>query len=492
MSSDHTPSENDWACTDTGNKDRFVRQWQGKLIFLQEPKQWAFWDDDKWTTSFDIYAKAEETMKSIFVEAGECRDRDGSAKLGKWALASHRTAYMDSMLRRAAGPLSKSLKQFDTDPYLINCKNGIVDLRTKEFRKRTPDDRCLQMTAADYDPEAKCPEWLEFLESVHERDKDVIKYLQLLYGYSITGLVKDHHFVILYGDGRNGKDTEADTIRQMLGDYGATIEFAVFLERGASNARIKEAIGNLKGKRFTLASEAERNSTFNAAHIKSHTGGNERKGAVIHGKAFDYDPTDKLWLSTNYLPIVHDTTIAFWDRVIVVPFNKQYLDDVRNTDLKETLKQEWAGIFNWALEGAHRYLSGEKLHTKPQAVIDATKEYEYLNDDLKRFIATRLVPDKDAKVGRMDMHQEYSEWFKAQDNLHGVEPCPLKYFRERMGKRRVRSKDINGSGFFVGYRLKEDTAEPASAPDLVPQPYDAPTPRAFVKPPNAGNWDYGV
>lgn len=477
-STEHTPNPQDWLCTDTGNKDRFERQWRGKVMYLRERKQWLAWDGTRWATDNAITSKAEKTATSIFAEATEASTSQKKIELGKWANTSHGNSRLKAMLERAEEPLGISITEFDQKPHLINCKNGVLDLGTKKLEPHSPGQMHLQMAEVNYNPEAKCPRWLEFLADVHEGDKELISFLQLLYGYSITGLVKDHHFFILHGDGRNGKDTEAKTVEGLLGDYSTETSFSIFLD-DAKDVRIKEAIGNLKGKRFTLAAESERNKTFNEATIKSHTGGNTRKGAVIHGNAFNYEPTDKLWLSTNHLPHVKDTTTAFWDRVMVIPFNKQYLGDQRDTDLRDKLKCEWDGIFStWLVEGAHRYLKGERLHNRPKAVEQATQDYELSSDDLKQFIAECFVKDTGASIGRQLVYNAYIKWFNAQDGKFTSDPCPLVYFRQRMGKRGVRSKDIDHSGFFVGYRLRTEHEAPSEREPVEPPIKFDPTPPA--------------
>ncbi len=468
-------SDQQWDCTDTGNKERFVRQWEGKLMFLRERRQWLSFDGRCWAPDHAIMSKAEETAKSIFIEAIESKN---TTELGRWAVASQATNKLESMLKRASEPLGVSVKEFDQDPYLINCKNGVVDLRTGKLEAHDPSQRFLQITDVDYDPQAKCPTWLTFLADVHEGDSELISFLQLLYGYATTGLVRDHIFAILYGDGRNGKDTEADTIRQILGDYGATSEFAIFLEGSNNIARFREAIGNLKGKRMTLASEAPRNVVFNDTVIKHYSGGNRREGAVIHGKSFQYDPSDKLFLVTNYLPIVKDTTTAFWDRVAVVPFRKQYTGNKQDTGLRDKLRAEANGIFNWLLEGARRYLGGESVRNKPTAVLEANREYEYSHDDLKRFIADCLAKSPGAKIGRGATYERYCDWYK--DAGADGEPCPSKYFKERMGKRGVPSKDTNLGGQFIGWTFKTASTSLRSANDN-PAPQKPQSIQAVVK-----------
>jgi phage/plasmid-associated DNA primase len=44
-----------------------------------------------------------------------------------------------------------------------------------------------------------------------------------------------------------------------------------------------------------------------------------------------------------------------WSRVKVIPFNKRYDDELQNKNLKSELKLEKAGVFNWLVEGAHKY-----------------------------------------------------------------------------------------------------------------------------------------
>ena len=63
-----------FADTEAGNRDRFVALNKGKCLFIKELKTWTVWDGTRWKkTGLDKINKlADETAKSIFIEAREC------------------------------------------------------------------------------------------------------------------------------------------------------------------------------------------------------------------------------------------------------------------------------------------------------------------------------------------------------------------------------------------------------------------------------------
>ena len=158
-----------WGCNDVGNKDRFVKQFGSRMRSIIEDGRWVAWDGSRWKENQGkAYARAELIAKGIYREAAECTDSKGRIDLGRWAEKSQSRGQLENMLKLAAENLGVSVNDFDNDPVSINCKNGLVNLRTKELIPHSSTQLVMKRTIVNYDPEAVCPRWLEFLHEVFD------------------------------------------------------------------------------------------------------------------------------------------------------------------------------------------------------------------------------------------------------------------------------------------------------------------------------------
>ena len=259
-----------------------------------------------------MYNKAIETAKRIYGEAKDCPDQLGSKRLGQWASRSQSRGQIENMLKLASEELSISIDEFDTNHETINSRNGMVDLRTKELLKPSPDSLVMKCTSVNYNPEAKCPTWLKFLDEVYDGNTELIDYVQQALGYSLTGLCSEQCFFILYGRGHNGKGTFAETVLSIMGDYAGVAQFEVFTNKDKSNVRVLEQVGLLKGRRFALASETDGNARFSEALVKRLTGEDTLQGTKLGKGAFEFKPAHKLWFQANHLPAIKDASKGMW------------------------------------------------------------------------------------------------------------------------------------------------------------------------------------
>ena len=107
---------------------------------------------------------------------------------------------------------------FDSDRMLLNCANGLVDLRTGELLERGPEHLVRKLVEVDYDATANCPTFERFINNIFWRDRDLIRWVQRALGYAITGAVDEQLLFIAYGTGANGRSTLFELINKLLGD----------------------------------------------------------------------------------------------------------------------------------------------------------------------------------------------------------------------------------------------------------------------------------
>src|SRR5262249_61074548 len=78
-------------------------------------------------------------------------------------------------------------KALDQHPMLLNVLDGTIDLEIGAIRPHEPEDYITQLVPVAFDPEAKAPTWLSFLNDIFMRNQAVIAYVQRAIGYSVTG-----------------------------------------------------------------------------------------------------------------------------------------------------------------------------------------------------------------------------------------------------------------------------------------------------------------
>ena len=220
-------------------------------------------------------------------------------------------------------PVGITGEEWDGDPWLLGTPSGVVDLRTGILRAGRPDDLITSATGVPFDPAAECPRWLRFLDEVFGGDRDLIHYIWLALGYTLTGVTTEQTIWLLWGTGANGKSTFLTIIAYILGDYGHVIPFTT-IELPQRSA-IPDDLAALRGKRFVSASEAIEGARLNEARLKMLSGGDPVPARHLYGRWFSFLPALALWLSCNHRPRVEDDSHGFWRRVHLVPFTRQLL-----------------------------------------------------------------------------------------------------------------------------------------------------------------------
>jgi hypothetical protein len=156
-------------------------------------------------------------MQAAAAELGKGKGGDYWAGLADGWRKAATAPKMTAVTRLARGACYVSPSEFDTHPDLLNCPNGIVDLRTGTLLDHSPALRFTQVTGADYTPGAEHEDITKALEAI---PADVRGYAQLRYGQAITGYKPPDDVIdVQHGQGENGKTTIMAAIRNALGDY---------------------------------------------------------------------------------------------------------------------------------------------------------------------------------------------------------------------------------------------------------------------------------
>ena len=398
--------------TDTGNAEALVKGHGEDFRYLSETREFyvyngRFWQPDKNASTLFRWSKdVIKHFKNTIPDIVDHQNKECLESLD-WAIKSASKARRSSMidLARHEEGVTVSIKSFDRDPYLLNLNNGTLDLRTAKLRHHSREDFITKIVSVDYDPEASCPQFLEFLRQVIPTE-DTLKFLQRSLGYSLTGSTKEHVLFILYGSGRNGKSTLLNLIRNILNNYAKDTDPETFFNKNHSPTR--NDLARLAGSRLVTTTEGEEGKSLSESLVKKITGGDPLVARFLFREFFQFIPEFKIFLATNHKPKIRGTDHAIWSRIKLIPFNVVIPESEINHDLPDQLRDEAPGIVNWLVEGCQEWQN----HGLGDAaeVTEATQNYRNDLDTVSNFLTQECVEDENAQEIFGAIYANYENW----------------------------------------------------------------------------------
>lgn len=396
--------------TDMGNAERFSDKFGDITRYcskLGKEGVWLIWDGKRWQIDekLKINRMAKQIVPDIYADAIAAHYKADKDRLFEWGIRTEGLATRNNMVKDARPSLAIAVDELDTHPWLLNVKNGTIDLRAGKLTPHSQTDYLTKTLQIDYDENAICPTWIEFINSSQWDKQEAIDYLQKAVGYSLTGDVREKCMFILHGPKDTGKSTFVEAMQMLLGEYAIKIQTQTLMwrrERQQSND-----IAILKGARFVHASEAEEHERLAEAQIKELTGGDTVTCRFLHAEFFQFQPEFKLWLSTNHKPKVSSDK-ATWGRLKLIPFTYQLSEDQKDKMLKTKLRNELSGILTWAVKGCLRW-QAEGL-AMPQTVTSATGKYQDEMDVIGQFIAECCDLGDGLRETSRDLYATYKQW----------------------------------------------------------------------------------
>lgn len=402
--------------TEVGNAERLVHHHSTNLKYCIELDEWLIWNGKVWENDRRkrIERIATKTFRKMYVEAGNVNDEEGRRKMIKWAQSSEKSSVLLNSIDRAKAMLPILQSELNTDLFKFNCGNGVIDLKSGTLLPHNRDYLITNYSNVEYDPEASCPTWITFLESVMKDEKgnvkqDLIEFLQRSIGYTLTGDTREQVLFFLHGSGRNGKSTFINIVKEILGDYGKQTNADTFTAK-THEGGINNDIARLSDARFVSAVESEEGQRLSESLVKQLTGGEPITARFLRKEFFEFVPEFKIFFTTNHKPIVKGNDEGIWRRIKLIPFTVTIPKEEVDTDLPEKLRKELPGILRWAVEGCLKWQQdglGE-----PEEVKQATQGYKDEMDILGQFISDYCVTRPGARSSVKEVYEVYKTWCK--------------------------------------------------------------------------------
>jgi putative DNA primase/helicase len=385
-----------------GDRLRFVPQWG-------QSGRWLVWDGRRW--ALDATGQAPRWMKVI------------ARRLTNGALAiegeSERKAAMN-LARRAEssaavrGALTLASTEasivvtpddLDADPFLLNCTNGTLDLRTGQLHPHEPGDLLTKMTRAAHDPGAKGAEWEKFLARV-QTDPQMRAYLARLTGQGLEGRTAAHILPIFNGVGANGKTTYIGAVDAALGDYSDAADPELLVAR-TFDAH-PTGVADLFGLRLAILHETDKGRRLAEATVKRLTGGDRLKARRMRENFWSFEPSHTFLMLTNHKPVISGTDEGIWRRIKLVPWEVVIPEDERDEDLGDKLALELDAVLAFLVRGYQDWHSNGL--GDPEQVTAATWAYRAESDALGRFIRERCLTGPHFRVRSSELFATWCKW----------------------------------------------------------------------------------
>lgn len=444
--------------TDRANSRRFLKQFRDRVRFCHAWGVWLIWDGMRWRIDNDgaVMRLAMAVADSVWFDARDFLTKD----VVDFAVSTSGVGKLSAMLKLASADVPISVDELDANPWLLNCPNGSLDLRTGELRPHRREDNLTKLCPTNFNHEADSYGWDRFLEGVFGGHSPTIELLQRLAGYFITGDVSEQILPIPWGVGSNGKTTFLTALQEAIGpDY--TMAAPASLLTVKKNEAHPTELADLFGMRFVVASETEDGGRLAESLVKSLTGGDKIRARRMRENFWQFSPTHKLILCTNHKPKVRGADHGIWRRLVLIPFLKQFWnpdkgetgpDELKqDKGLPAKLKAESEGILAWAVRGCLDWQRGGLRI--PESVRAATAEYRSEQDALGRFVSECCLTGQAYRVKFSTLFDALEKWCNdGGDNL------PNRRFVGSWLKDNGFKEHANNGRWYLGIAIKAETA----------------------------------
>lgn len=416
---------------DSENADRLAALCAGKFLYCVDLKTWLKYDGRKWdrVEPVELQEPARLAIKkeladmsaayAIYTQGGGELDKKlqdaYNSILSYLNGAAQNKVYIDNAIKLAAGKPSMMCHagDFDNAPYLLNCTNGVLNLKTFELMPHSPKQMFMKCTRAAYTPREHSSLWRDTMRQIVP-DNDTYEYVQRMAGYCLTGNCSEELLFFLHGHGGTGKGTFTETLGYALGDYSESVPVEILLsskwEKGGNSP--SPYIAGLKGTRLAFSSESGMGNYFDEATLKHLTGGDTITARFLHSNPITFEPSHKLVISSNYMPAIHDATDdGVKRRLVIIPFNADIKK--RDTTLKNRLHtpENLSDCLLWAVEGCRKWqATGLGEGTFSQEIKDTIKGYYDENDTLAQFVEANCKFGPNEEVSGKQLYKEFKEF----------------------------------------------------------------------------------
>ncbi len=444
---------------EVGDAELLANLYRGRAVYDHSEGTWYFWAGHYWRRDEEgkAFKMANDVAAAYLRAAARARVEEDDKREAQFIKRAGRLRFksrIKNVLELAASDLAVRGDIWDAQPYKLAVKNGVLDLRTGTLEPGNPEDYIRTVAPVTWQGmDAPALRWERFILEIFDGDEELAAFVQRLLGYGITGHRREAVLPILWGEGRNGKDTLLETLAHVMGDMAAPVSSAVLIrdKYARANAATPHLIA-LRNLRLAWVNETREGEKLDAGQVKNLTGGGRITARPLYGKPVTFEPQHLLMLITNKRPHADADDYALWKRILLIPFTMSFVDKPakpherqRDPNLLDKLKAEAPGVLAWLVRGAVAWYR-EGLNP-PESVRLATEAYRAGEDTVGQFIEEACIEGENLKVKAGDLYKAYKAWAEG----YGMRPMSPHAFGRRISK--LYTKEKVGNVYYFGISL---------------------------------------
>lgn len=426
---------------------QFANTYKGKLLYCHTHKSWFQFDGAIWRRQ-----EAPVAYRLIHDLSTKMSAEANAKNLIKMQSASYAGGV--EQLARASEIFSKVGTDWDKDLWTMGTPNGAIDLRSGNSIRPKAADMITKSVSVTPSEIEDCPMWDAFLEEATGEDRDLIRFLQQLCGYALTGDISEQSLFFVFGNGGNGKGVFLSTVQAILGDYSVVSSMETFEPQKFTSNTADLAM--MRGARLVSASEGDEDSTWNTKRVKLLTGGDQITARYLYANPITFTPQFTLLIISNHKPNLATVDDAMRRRVNMIPFTRK--PKKKDPQLVEKLREEWPGILRWMINGCLDWQRNGLV--RPAVVLEATDKYFEDQNTMQEWVDSYCDVDRTNPhwtASTLELFNSWSKYCKAIGELPGASKS-FKQSMERLGFVYKRTATFRG---FVGVKLPNPASHSA-------------------------------
>lgn len=343
---------------------------------------------------------------------------------------------------------------FDRKP-VLTFQNGTLEIDTGKFRDFSEGDYCSIIMDYDYDPTARCPQWVKFISEISDDEPRREEVLQTIAGYTLIPDCRYQKIFVLLGAGSNGKSVYLEILQALFGSQNISVVSPTGLTQEFQRIKLKDSLLNI-GKDVS--------PDFSTGEIREWllqiSDGTLIQACYKGQTHITFEPRCKLIYSMNKAPVA-SVIEGLNRRLHFIQFPCSFVDfpDPENRRQKQKdiniiskLRSELPGIFNWAYDG-YKLLNAVGYFTDTPEQEEITTQFEETSDPISVFCKEYAFG---GAMGRDEIYSMYRDWCDTTGHKSMSRERFIPRFRDCMGtditgeyRKRVGGKIIRGFHFKV-------------------------------------------
>ena len=337
--------------------------------------------------------------------------------------------------------------------------NGIYHVKKGRLEDFTSSIVAFSSVNANYMEDAKCPRFDKFLCEVTGNDPILIERLWMFLGYIFTQSLEAKVFFVMGHAPNSGKSLLGKFIERLYEKrYVSSVALSDF-NGDFSMAPLVGAAVNI-----SLDLPSSRLNATAVSRLKMLTGGDMITINEKYVPQFKYQNCAKFIFALNHPLKLMEDDVAFWERLVFLPFDYSINKEDQKTKLLDKLLDEKDAVVSKALQYAKKLMELHYQFPTTKEIERRIREWRGIDiDTIDTFIQKYCTIDESLKGELMeDLYSKYQQFCLDEYDNPKARNDFKKYLEQQLGLRHFkmrREKTDNPQSAFRGIRLNDKYEE---------------------------------